>query len=433
MDKKSPFELVNSIINIDSNLNFTDYCDKVSFVIFRHFGASYLSLTSILTAKRSLLSCYKKKEFQHPYIKNKLYHQLYTHLEAISFVHNDKCFNSHYFKGLPIFSSNATPICILEISYEQSLSFAEHNVDVFHFIQKQISSHFELTQMKAKHEQTSHYLSKLLVDQSEQLALDITSPKELNVSSKKELILLAHELTNPIDIIVNSTNKTILTAKSFQQDLASYIDEIDEQTKSDLSASFTQLYNSLLCIDKNAHRLLKSTHSILKDAHEHTSFRVFNLKELIQENLEFSYQSSKLSRSNIHYDCKIDVPTCLHKVVFTNDVSSLFVNLFNNAFESIYEDLQEFPDKVAFIEIQVIKGNKEFEIIIKDNGKGMDEEELNYINEDFFTTKDSSSSTGVGLSIVRDVLFRNRGVMKLKSRPHMFTAFKLHFPFLKKV
>ena len=65
------------------------------------------------------------------------------------------------------------------------------------------------------------------------------------------------------------------------------------------------------------------------------------------------------------------------------------------------------------------------QIEIADTGCGIPEEKLNKIFEPFFTTK--VEGTGYGLSVVKELVLRNKGEIKVKSKAGQGSTFYLEF------
>ena len=64
-------------------------------------------------------------------------------------------------------------------------------------------------------------------------------------------------------------------------------------------------------------------------------------------------------------------------------------------------------------------------IVVRDNGSGMDEEIRNNIFVPFFTTK--RHGTGVGMSLVRQIVRLHRGQVGIISEPGQGTEIRLRF------
>ncbi|HEB50514.1 MAG TPA: sensor histidine kinase [Desulfobulbus sp.] len=65
---------------------------------------------------------------------------------------------------------------------------------------------------------------------------------------------------------------------------------------------------------------------------------------------------------------------------------------------------------------------------VTDHGQGIPEDELPYIFEPFFSTKEIGHGTGLGLSITRKIIEEHGGFIKAGSRPGKGASFSLYFP-----
>jgi len=63
-----------------------------------------------------------------------------------------------------------------------------------------------------------------------------------------------------------------------------------------------------------------------------------------------------------------------------------------------------------------------------DSGTGIAPEALGRIFQRFFTTKHASGGTGLGLSVVRDILLRAGGAIAVESEPGMGSTFAVYLP-----
>lgn len=67
-------------------------------------------------------------------------------------------------------------------------------------------------------------------------------------------------------------------------------------------------------------------------------------------------------------------------------------------------------------------------IVVKDNGAGIDNENIKRVFEPFFTTKKQNQGTGLGLSIVKSLVEMNEGYITLESEKGRGTTIKIWFP-----
>ena len=104
----------------------------------------------------------------------------------------------------------------------------------------------------------------------------------------------------------------------------------------------------------------------------------------------------------------------------------VFINLLINAKDAVGSD--------GKIEVHsYLNSEKHAEVSIKDNGSGIDSENLDKIFDPFFTTKEPGSGTGLGLSISHRIIKQFDGNITVSSTPGEGTEFILTFPVLEEI
>lgn len=99
-------------------------------------------------------------------------------------------------------------------------------------------------------------------------------------------------------------------------------------------------------------------------------------------------------------------------------LTQVLINIINNAIDALADKKQK--------KIQIASGYKKnngLEIKITDNGKGIDEENMDKIFIPFFTTRENGS--GIGLSLARQIMRLHKGTIEAISKPGQFTTFIL--------
>ena len=135
---------------------------------------------------------------------------------------------------------------------------------------------------------------------------------------------------------------------------------------------------------------------------------------------------------NSPVEIKLDVnPESLYVCGNKYKLQKAILDILNNSYESIGEKLKKNnPDKSdEWIQITTDLVKNDVVISIKDNGKGIDPENLNYIFEPFFTTKQTGIGSGLGLYISKGIIQKMNGKIAVNSKKDEFTEMKLILPF----
>lgn len=98
------------------------------------------------------------------------------------------------------------------------------------------------------------------------------------------------------------------------------------------------------------------------------------------------------------------------------------MNLLSNAIHAV----NELTDPL--IEIKTEKIQNEVVLTIKDNGYGINEENLSKISDPFFTTKNPGEGTGLGLFIAHSFIDEHNGQLEVNSIIGNGATFSLHLP-----
>jgi signal transduction histidine kinase len=106
-------------------------------------------------------------------------------------------------------------------------------------------------------------------------------------------------------------------------------------------------------------------------------------------------------------------------------VKQVILNIVKNSLDAI-DDVSGVRN--GRIDIIVHRTSASVEIIIRDNGKGMDRATLNRLFDPFFTTKEAG--TGLGLSVSYRIIRNHGGSIGVDSKPGEGTAFTIHLPLI---
>lgn len=95
-------------------------------------------------------------------------------------------------------------------------------------------------------------------------------------------------------------------------------------------------------------------------------------------------------------------------------------NIIKNSIEHINSD--------GFVEINYTKNKVYSRILIRDNGIGIDSDDLPYIFDRFYKGKNTNrDSVGIGLALSKSIIEKDNGSVSVKSTPNIGTIFTIKF------
>jgi len=103
-----------------------------------------------------------------------------------------------------------------------------------------------------------------------------------------------------------------------------------------------------------------------------------------------------------------------------SELRQVFLNIILNGIQAV--------DKDGWLRISTCKEGDQLKITFKDNGCGIEKQDLKRIFEPFFTTKPMGGGTGLGLFISQNIIRRHRGQIMAESQPGKGTTFTILLP-----
>jgi signal transduction histidine kinase len=190
---------------------------------------------------------------------------------------------------------------------------------------------------------------------------------------------VAHEIRNPLTSI-----------KLYSSQMKSKIDD-----KEFLMAASEDIPEEIDRID-----------ALIKEFMEYTSPRKPVIEDFnLYEELINSIKLFKLQIKNI--ELKIDVDKSYYIKFDISQFKQMVLNILLNSMDAV-KDVES-----PIIEISAVESDEEIILYFKDNGYGMNEDNIQYIFEPFYTTK--VSGNGVGMFIVKQIVDENGGSISAKS------------------
>jgi signal transduction histidine kinase len=201
---------------------------------------------------------------------------------------------------------------------------------------------------------------------------------------------IAHEVKNPLTSISLATEQ-----------LSEGIKTEDEKTLIGIISRNAKRINDLII------NLLDSTKfSQLKLSSQSLHTVVDEALGLAKDRMELN--SIRWTRNISPNPCLVDVDS--------DKMKTALLNILINAVEAME------PGK-GILEITTLRKNEKCQVIIKDNGIGMDEGSLARIFEPYFTQKENGN--GLGLTLAQNIILNHKGTIEAESKPGKGTTFTI--------
>ncbi|MFZ6741909.1 ATP-binding protein [Undibacterium sp. JH2W] len=229
---------------------------------------------------------------------------------------------------------------------------------------------------------------------------------------------IAHELNTPI-------GNSLLTATTLQEQSAIFLRKLTDNSlkRSDLnqfSASINNANDLLLRNLMSASDLVSSFKQVSVDQTSQKR-RIFNLRKT---SLEVIRTLHNLIHKRGH-TLEIDIPDDIELNSFPGPYGQILSNFINNAMLHAFDKRENGKMLLRAYKTP----DNQVQLIFSDNGMGIEEQDLRRIFDPFFTTKLGQGGSGLGLSIVHNLVTTIMlGSITVDSTPGLGTRFSLSLP-----
>ena len=167
-----------------------------------------------------------------------------------------------------------------------------------------------------------------------------------------------------------------------QTDLSTFLDDIDESSA---------LFETNIV---KASKLITSFKLIATDQSD-DAIQHFNLYKYLKSSIQTIYPQFKNRRVNFN----LDIPENIELDSYPGALHYVLSNLINNSTIHGFEE-----EKGGTISISAKTDQQNLLLTYSDNGRGLSEEESKKIFEPFFTTRRGNGGSGLGMSIVYNIV-----------------------------
>lgn len=414
--------VISAIVSIVILISIIQYAEKykkgLGEFLLSIKSRDFISSTASLSDKKSkdiLKEAYNviMKEFQNIRIDKEVqYHYLKTLIEHVRIA----LFTFEQNGSIQFINKTASDL--LGIHQNNKISHLKSfDVNLYNLVLRLKSGESELIKVKI-HDELMHlsvYATELKIQKKKIKLISLQNIKQeleyQELESWQKLIrVLTHEIMNsvtPISSLSNAMNESLSELGENKANLAKLSDD-----------DFEDMISSLKTIETRSKGLLKFVSSYKQLTRiPKPDFKEVNLIELI--NHCYTLLKKKIVDTSIKFNMiKSDSAVYVHADY--DQIEQVVINLLINAIDAVSS--QEKPEIVIKIEAQPSNKHK---IIISDNGKGIDPEDMDKIFIPFYTTKKDGS--GIGLSLSRQIMRLHKGAIRANSELKKGTEFILEF------
>ncbi|MFB0526119.1 MAG: ATP-binding protein [bacterium] len=226
----------------------------------------------------------------------------------------------------------------------------------------------------------------------------------------------AHEINNPVAIIISGIE---LSLRALEEDLlkAQSLEEKEKAVKY-TEDKLEKIKGEAFRISRIIGRIMGYVRAPMGD------FTSVRLEDLIEATLGLVEHPLRKKQINVVKEIPEDLPKIRG---IAGELQEVFLNLFNNAIEAIKD---ETPGSINILARTVASNPEMVEIKVSDTGGGISPENLRKIFDFLFTTK--LQGTGVGLSVVYNIIKKHDGTIDVESEVSKGTTFTIRLPVWKK-
>ncbi len=238
---------------------------------------------------------------------------------------------------------------------------------------------------------------------------------------------IAHEIKNPLNFINNFSK----LSKSLTQDLSEELKKTGTSLKPEtldfVQSLIQDLSSNLQKIAEHGGRVNDIITGMLQHSRGgSTQKEDVDINKYMDTYSGLAFHSKRSLDSHFNVVFKKDYDPSLGCIkAVPQDISRVILNIIANACDAVQTHSSQKP---PCIYLKTVRGKDKIKISIKDTGPGIPSEIKDKIFNPFFTTKPTGQGTGLGLSLVHDMVTKYEGSLSVNSKEGEFSEFVITLP-----
>jgi PAS domain S-box-containing protein len=239
------------------------------------------------------------------------------------------------------------------------------------------------------------YFTVILRDISERARLNAQLRKVERLAELGTLASgMAHEIGTPMNVILGRAE--YLMERTKEEPLKKGLQTIVRQVE-----RITRVMNQLLAFARR----------------KPVERRPLDLRQVVDGNLDMFEE--RLTRNGIKVETTF-AAACPAVFADADQMSQVVINLVMNAIHAMPEG--------GTLQIAAAPDEGMVKLTVADTGHGIPQEVIAKVFEPFFTTKEFGKGTGLGLTVVKEIIEEHQGTIAVDSGPGKGTTFTIHLP-----
>ncbi len=234
---------------------------------------------------------------------------------------------------------------------------------------------------------------------------------------------VAHELKNPTNIIKNYLSLEI----DLLHDLRGSISKGSAGESKDL---IENLLNNTKAMQTQIERIQIISQGLLhQGGKKEDKLELTSLSKLTDTYIMLAYHTWRSVDAGFNVTFARNYSKDPMGKVFPHDLGRAILNVTDNALFTLYEKWKKDSEFSPILTISIENKDNRWKISIKDNGMGMTPEVKDHLFKPFFSTKEASSGTGLGLFLTRQIIEeKHHGKITIESKLGVGTTITFEIP-----
>lgn len=244
---------------------------------------------------------------------------------------------------------------------------------------------------------------------------------------------IMHEIRNPLNFVINFSKMSDVLLKDLTDILEDTKNVFSSEDSEEIYEIIADLKENLSKIKEHGDRAINIVNNILLSSRgKEDEWLYTDICKQVKEYVWLAYHAMRANYKDFNVTIEENYPENLPLIsVIPQDLNRAVLNVINNAYYAVWEKEQNCTDRNyrPLVSVSINLNDGELCISIADNGKGISEENKQKIYDNFFTTKPVGHGTGLGMSIVRNIIIqKHKGRIEFESVLNEGTKFSLIIP-----